>query len=508
MEDEFKLDEKIKYPNMRVLIVDDHVHIRKAMVKIFLSSGVSTIEDASSGSEAIQLLNSKQFDLVLCDLYMPGISGFEVIHHIRTRDLRSDVPVVVVSGEANRADIVKAYEHGASDYILKPFVTDEFVKKVNKVFESYLKPTDKLKLIRAAEDCLLWGKVNKAYEYSSHALKIDEKSARAMHILVLTLIKKGDTKQALEQIEKGIDLHPEFFGFFASKANILLAQNKINEAIEAMGIELQLNPKQHKRQVLMGNKLMKTGQPDLAIEHYREALKERPKLKQALTGMANANLALDDLDKAIYYLQRYRRKHPTDSTPLKKLVQVCHTGGVLKKAEYTLRSEINQYPSRLDAYVVLADLYFRYKKDADKALKTLKRLFKIDNQNVEGLTLRGQIYMTEKQFEKAERDFQLASKLELSVHTLIPLAKVKNKLGKTKGFLKAAEQAFYMDPANGKAILLKAQALLATNQPNKAYFVALRAKARGVKAPTLAKIMAAALEARESHPPVRKPVAS
>ena len=164
-----------------------------------------------------------------------------------------------------------------------------------------------------------------------HALKIDEKSARAMHILVLTLIKKGDTKQALEQIEKGIDLHPEFFGFFASKANILLAQNKINEAIEAMGIELQLNPKQHKRQVLMGNKLNKTGQPDLAIEHYREALKERPKLKQALTGMANANLALDDLDKAIYYLQRYRRKHPTDSTPLKKLVQVCHTGGVLKK---------------------------------------------------------------------------------------------------------------------------------------------------------------------------------
>ena len=83
---------------------------------------------------------------------------------------------------------------------------------------------------------------------------------------------------------------------------------------------------------------------------------------------------------------------------------------------------------------MLADLYFRYKKDADKALKTLKRLFKIDNQNVEGLTLRGQIYMTEKQFEKAERDFQLASKLELSVHTLIPLAKVKNKLGKTKGF--------------------------------------------------------------------------
>ena len=164
-----------------------------------------------------------------------------------------------------------------------------------------------------------------------------------------------------------------------------------------MGIELQLNPKQHKRQVLMGNKLMKTGQPDLAIEHYREALKERPKLKQALTGMANANLELDDLDKAIYYLQRYRRKHPTDSTPLKKLVQVCHTGGVLKKAEYTLRSEINQYPSRLDAYVVLADLYFRYKKDADKALKTLKRLFKVDNQNVEGLTLRGQIYITEKQ---------------------------------------------------------------------------------------------------------------
>jgi two-component system, chemotaxis family, chemotaxis protein CheY len=502
------LDEKIKFTNMRALIVDDHVHIRKAMVKIFISSGVSNIEEASSGSQAIQLLNTKAFDIVLCDLYMPGINGFEVIHHIRTRDLRSDIPIVVVSGEANRADIVKAYEQGASDYILKPFVTDEFIKKVNKAYESYIKPTDKLKLIRAAEDCLLWGKVNKANEYAKHALKIDEKSARALHILVLTLIKKGDTKKALEEIEKGIDAHPEFFGFFASKANILFTQNKTTEAIEAMGIELQLNPKQHKRQVMMGNKLMKTGQPDLAMEHFREALKERPKQKHALSGMANANLAIGDIDKAIYYLQRYRRKHPNDSTPLKKLVQVCKSAGVLKKAEYTLRSEINQYPERVDAYTVLASLYFKHKSDIDKALKTLAKLFKVDSENVDGLSLRGQIYLAEKQYKKAEHDLQKAAKLELSVNTLIPLAKIKNRLGKTKSFLRAAEQAFYMDPSNGKAILLKAQALLATNQPTKAYIVALRAKARGVKSPSLLKLMAAAQDAREQPEPAIRPVAS
>lgn len=104
----------------RILIVDDQPSIRDILVRQMRSLGHETIE-AANGQEAIERVAAERPDLVLLDIEMPLMDGFDVLGRLRSQDATADIPVVVISAEDDMRSITRCIELGADDYMVKPF---------------------------------------------------------------------------------------------------------------------------------------------------------------------------------------------------------------------------------------------------------------------------------------------------------------------------------------------------------------------------------------------------
>jgi len=112
-----------------LLIVDDNPENLKLLVKSFQKESYK-IEFTDNGKAAIDFINKKQFDLILLDIKMPGIDGFEVCKVIRSQPRMENVPIIFLSAESDRESIIKGFELGAQDYITKPFERRELLARV------------------------------------------------------------------------------------------------------------------------------------------------------------------------------------------------------------------------------------------------------------------------------------------------------------------------------------------------------------------------------------------
>jgi len=117
-----------------ILLVDDNPQNLQVLGKL-LQEEKYKIEFAVNGESALDWLKNKQFDLILLDLNMPGMNGFEVCKRIRSGVEKNDVPVIFLSAESERESILKGFEVGAQDYVTKPFDTRELLARVRTQLE-------------------------------------------------------------------------------------------------------------------------------------------------------------------------------------------------------------------------------------------------------------------------------------------------------------------------------------------------------------------------------------
>lgn len=110
----------------RILIVEDDERIRSSM-RLALEGEGHTVEDVDSGEEAVRRFTSEPFELVLIDLMLPGMDGFETCRSLRRH---STVPVIMVTARSDTHDVVAGLEAGADDYVTKPFVAKELSARI------------------------------------------------------------------------------------------------------------------------------------------------------------------------------------------------------------------------------------------------------------------------------------------------------------------------------------------------------------------------------------------
>jgi two-component system, OmpR family, response regulator VicR len=111
-----------------ILVVDDETSVRELLVDC-LCDDFKVIE-ASDGHEALSMVNQASPDLVILDIMMPGMSGFQVLRNLRQT---LDTPVIILSARTDPTDKVKLFELGADDYITKPFVIGELMARIKAV---------------------------------------------------------------------------------------------------------------------------------------------------------------------------------------------------------------------------------------------------------------------------------------------------------------------------------------------------------------------------------------
>jgi two-component system chemotaxis response regulator CheY len=114
----------------RVLLADDSSTMRKIILRSLQAVGVPSAVEAADGIEAVNLFEPGKFDLVLTDWNMPGKNGLEVISEIRAKD--ANVPIIMVTTEAERGRVLQAIQAGVSDYLVKPFTADTLREKLEK----------------------------------------------------------------------------------------------------------------------------------------------------------------------------------------------------------------------------------------------------------------------------------------------------------------------------------------------------------------------------------------
>lgn len=116
---------------MKILTVDDSRIIRKIIKGIIETLGYETAE-ADCGTAALELLGKDkgEIGLILLDWNMPGMNGLEVLQAIKAEDSLKDLPVMMVTTEAEKSNIVKAIQSGASNYLTKPFQQEELAAKI------------------------------------------------------------------------------------------------------------------------------------------------------------------------------------------------------------------------------------------------------------------------------------------------------------------------------------------------------------------------------------------
>lgn len=124
----------------KVLIIEDQEEISKIVSKYVAKEGY-IYKVAKDGFEALDLFSKQQFHLVLLDIMMPGIDGFEVLQEIRKI---SDVPVIMLTAKQAEVDRLKGFDIGADDYVIKPFSARELMKRIRVIFKRVYKESDEI----------------------------------------------------------------------------------------------------------------------------------------------------------------------------------------------------------------------------------------------------------------------------------------------------------------------------------------------------------------------------
>ena len=122
-------------PDLKFLIVDDFSTMRRIVRNLLKEAGYANADVAEDGAAALQKLRNASFDFVVTDINMPNMNGFELLTQIRMDATLKHLPVLMITAEARKEDIVMAAQAGASGYIVKPFTKATLEEKVGKILQ-------------------------------------------------------------------------------------------------------------------------------------------------------------------------------------------------------------------------------------------------------------------------------------------------------------------------------------------------------------------------------------
>ncbi|HER34912.1 MAG: chemotaxis response regulator CheY [Halothiobacillaceae bacterium] len=121
--------------NMKILVVDDFSTMRRIIKNLLKELGFTNIEEADDGQTALPLLKQGNFDFLVTDWNMPGMTGIDLLRAVRADERLASLPVLMVTAEAKREQIVLAAQEGVNGYIVKPFNGATLKEKIDRIFE-------------------------------------------------------------------------------------------------------------------------------------------------------------------------------------------------------------------------------------------------------------------------------------------------------------------------------------------------------------------------------------
>lgn len=121
--------------NMKVLVVDDFSTMRRIVKNLLIELGFTNIDEADDGATALPILQQGGIEFLVTDWNMPKMAGIDLLKAVRADPALAHMPVLMVTAEAQRDQIMEAAQAGVNGYVVKPFTADTLKGKIDKIFE-------------------------------------------------------------------------------------------------------------------------------------------------------------------------------------------------------------------------------------------------------------------------------------------------------------------------------------------------------------------------------------
>lgn len=127
--------------DIKILVVDDMAAMRKILKTLLAQLGYRNVDEAEDGKQALEILkqNPNKYGLVITDWNMPNMTGIELVQAIRSDEQLKHLPILMVTAEAKKENVLMAIKAGVNNYIVKPFTAETLKEKIEKIFASLKK---------------------------------------------------------------------------------------------------------------------------------------------------------------------------------------------------------------------------------------------------------------------------------------------------------------------------------------------------------------------------------
>ncbi len=126
-------------PDTKFLVVDDMATMRRIIKSLLNQLGYKNIDEAEDGKEALNKLKAQKYDFVITDWNMPNMTGLELVQEIRKEPDLKHLPVLMVTAEAKKENVIAAIKAGVNNYVVKPFTAETLKEKIEKVWDAVSK---------------------------------------------------------------------------------------------------------------------------------------------------------------------------------------------------------------------------------------------------------------------------------------------------------------------------------------------------------------------------------
>ena len=443
-----------------VVLIEDQISMRKAMSRIIESAGCYSIKEFSTAPEAIAYISKTSVDIIVSDIYLSKGTGIEVLQSVRSQAMGSDLPVLFVTGEATKDDIVLAVDLGVNDYLIKPFDASDLLSKMKKLIDTAHAKNERWEKVKDAERLFFRKKYLEASTVFSALLEEEPNSVRIMVSLAHTLCQLGKANQAMQIAQSAIEQSPMYFPAYSIVTNILLKRGKKTEAIDMLEKELAIHGKQVHKRILLTDLLVEAGDKTAAYQNLRQALLDFPRDEFALLRMAYLRYEMGDVEKCLHYYLKLRRLNANSTKALDGIVNICYKIGNTKRGFQILTDLTKTNPQAKDVYLARAKLHEKLKED-DQALGELEVYLTSVSSDVEALLLKGKILLRTGKAKSAMECFGAAEKIDSSAQTLGAIGFLCLKQRKFDAARTYLQKSLAWQPKNVK--LLKGLALTLEN---------------------------------------------
>jgi CheY-like chemotaxis protein len=380
----------IDIKNMTILVVDDMKSMRLTIRKMLQNLKIgSTLKFAENGKEAFDILKETKIDLAILDWNMPVMNGFEVLEKIRSDKILRDLPVIMVTAEAERDIVSEAAETEIDGYLLKPLTLAALDQKINSVVARANEPDDVTLHRLKARELEEQGDIEGAIEQIRLALRHKPNASRLIRIMGLLHFKINKEKIGEKCLLKAASVNRQDTITRKLLADYYLKKNKL-EIVGRYYLEiLSLSVRYHEEAIQLAERLLVERSRELAIELFTKIIVRSKKQNAARERVIDLCLENAEYEYPQRLLEESINENPSNYDMIYKAGLVALESGDEEKALKNFIQVDSHVHSHVDAKFNIAKLYY-YMGKVIQADEYINQILRVNPKHEAALALRRQ----------------------------------------------------------------------------------------------------------------------